>query len=118
MHEFSLATALIEKIVAISQENGDMSVQDVYVSIGSMSNIVIESFEFSFNILKGQYPVTKETRLHIETTLPSYTCSSCGHTIEGQKLPPASCERCDNTSFFPKGGDDLILLRLELGEKN
>ncbi len=118
MHEFSLATSLIEKIIAISRENGGMYVQDVYVSIGAMSSVVVESFEFSFNILKETSPETRDARLHIDITMPSYSCSSCGYTIEGQKLPPRSCNRCNNTSFFPTGGDDIILMRLELGKAN
>lgn len=67
MHELSLAQGLMGELERLAQMHGAKRVLDVYVGIGSMSGIVVDSFVFGFNAIKTDLELTKDAVLHIDT---------------------------------------------------
>ena len=114
MHEFSLAEGLARELLRIAREHKASAVREVHVSIGALSGIVRESFSFGFEIIKEHEPMLKESQLHIEVDYPTYRCGQCGYLIERSSVVPAQCPMCNGVEFYPSGGDDLKIMRVEL----
>ncbi len=114
MHELTLAQGLARELKEIAIRHRASSIRDVFVTIGALSGIVQESFEFGFEIIKEQDPLLKEANLHVEVDYPSYRCKGCGFIIEKSSVVPSQCPKCNGLQFFPIGGDDLRLMRVEL----
>ena len=114
MHEFSLALGLTEELKSIARKEGEARVKDVHISIGALSGIVRESFEWGFEVIKESESFLKDAKLLIETEHPAYKCIKCGYTVEEENIPSLLCPVCKGTEFLPLGGDDLRLMRVEL----
>ncbi len=67
VHELSLAQGLIGELGRLAQLHGAKRVFDVYVGIGTMSGIVVDSFVFGFDAIKGNQELTQDAVLHIDT---------------------------------------------------
>ncbi|MDX9835524.1 MAG: hydrogenase maturation nickel metallochaperone HypA [Desulfobulbus sp.] len=127
MHEFSLATSLIDQILDLAKEHQASRVLCVRVTIGPFYGIVRESFEFGFNVLKESRPLTAGALLELETPDPTYVCLDCarvsmipfalpGETPDLLLLGPfpKKCPWCGGRHLSPKGGTELILNQVEM----
>jgi len=114
MHEFTLAEGMAQELIRIAKEHKASAVREVYVSIGALSGIVRESFVFGFEIIKEHEPLLQHAELHVEVDYPNYRCIDCGFTIEKSGVVPSACPKCNGVEFFPSGGDDLRIMRVEL----
>ena len=83
------------------------------MEIGPLSGVVINSFQFGFDILAKDDPLTSEARLIIESPSVIYRCFGCGMEIKNNKRPDC-CPACSETLLTPEGSDDLVLLRVEM----
>ena len=114
MHEMSLAQNLISQLQALAVEHNMAKVLHIKVEIGLFSGVVVDSFEFGFSILAAEYELTKDTVLEIVQPLASFICLACGALHKGQARKPSFCPTCQANSLSPKGGNDLILLQVEM----
>ena len=83
------------------------------MEIGPLSGVVIDSFQFGFYILAKDDALTRDARLIIERPPATYRCFGCGIEIEAEQRPDV-CSHCSETLFSSEGGDDLVLLRVEM----
>ena len=114
MHEFMLAEGMAQELIRIAKEHKASAIREVYVSIGALSGIVRESFVFGFEIIREHEPLLQRAKLHVEVDYPNYRCIACGYTIEKSGVVPSACPRCNGVEFYPSGGDDLRIMRVEL----
>ena len=117
MHELSLAQGLLGQVVNIAEEKRASKVNKVKVSIGAFSGVVVDSFIFGFEALKREHPLTKEAELEIESPAPVLYCAECNKEISAPASWPrqaAKCPQCQNARLFPCGGDELLLLQIEM----
>lgn len=127
MHELSLAQSLLDQLLSLAREHQAERVTRVAITIGPFSGIVRDSFEFGFNILKGNLPQTKEALLSVETPDPVYVCLDCNKVSvipfaqpgESDELLltgpyPKKCPWCCHNRLSPKGGTELILNQVEM----
>lgn len=114
MHEMSLVAGLFEQLKELAAENKATKVVRVTMEIGPLCGVVVDSFEFGFEILSAQEPLFKDTELVIEIPEVTYTCTTCKHkeVIAGPR--PDECAKCGEFFLTPKGGDDLILKQVEM----
>lgn len=113
MHEMSLVQGLLGQLHALAAEHRKEKVITVCMEIGPLSGVVIDSFQFGFDILAKEDALTREAELIIEKPLPIYRCFGCGMEIQ-QEQRPDYCPDCLETLLSPEGSDDLILLRVEM----
>ena len=113
MHEISLVQGLLAELNQLAQKHNKEKVVSVCMEIGPLSGVVIDSFQFGFDILAKEDPLTREARLIIESSPASYRCFGCGMIIKEEQRPDA-CPACSETLLTPEGGDDLVLLRVEM----
>lgn len=115
MHELSLAQALIDEVLRLSAEHGAKKVLRVDVMIGAFSGVVQDSFRFCFETLASACETTVDTALMIETPPVSYLCIGCGHAFKADKdMRVVICPSCHGGELFPQGGDELLLVRIEM----
>lgn len=113
MHEISLVQGLFSQLHELAAENGASRIISVTMEIGSMSGVVVDSFQFGFDILSADDDLVRDARLIINVPDVDYTCSDCGH-IETRTTKPDQCPQCGDFLLIPKGGDDLLLRQVEL----
>ena len=114
MHEFSLAQAVIDEVVRLAGEHGAGRVLVVKVVIGALSGVVKDSFAFGFEAIATACEVTKGASLVIETPPVSYRCIGCGHEFMTYGSRPDRCPSCGVADVFPQGGDELLLMQVEM----
>ena len=113
MHEMSLVQGLLRQLQSLSAEHKKSKVIRVSMEIGPFSGVVIDSFQFGFDILAKDDALTRDAKLTILSPAASYRCCSCGKQIEEEQRPD-SCPSCSETLFSPVGSDDIILLQVEM----
>jgi Zn finger protein HypA/HybF involved in hydrogenase expression len=84
------------------------------MSIGPLSGVVIDSFQFGFDILSKEAELVRDATLEIVIPAVTYRCSSCGYSVEITGRRPEQCAACQDSLLIPEGGDDLILQQVEM----
>lgn len=114
MHEISLVQNLFEQLKILAKENRATKVSNVTMEIGPMSGVVIDSFRFGFDILAKEDTLFHEAELVVKVPPVNYTCTDCGHIETTDKMKPDGCPKCNELLLVPDGGDDLLLLQVEM----
>ncbi len=113
MHEMSLVQGLLAQLNELAKEHNKEKVINVCMEIGPLSGVVIDSFQFGFDILAKEDPLTRDAELIIENPLATYRCFGCGEVLVAEQRPER-CLHCSETLFSSEGGDGLVLLRVEM----
>lgn len=113
MHEMSLVQNLLDQLHSLATEHKKEKVLNVYMEIGPLSGVVVDSFQFGFEILSREDALTREAKLIIERPQALFRCLGCGIQIK-QEQKPECCPECSETLLASEGSDDLILLRVEM----
>ncbi|MEN8200828.1 MAG: hydrogenase maturation nickel metallochaperone HypA [Thermodesulfobacteriota bacterium] len=113
MHEMSLVQGLLGQLQTLASEHNKTKIIKVTMEIGPFSGVVIDSFQFGFDILAREDSLTRDAELIIKCPPASYRCCGCTMVVEGKERPEA-CPRCSETLFAPDGSNDLILASVEM----
>jgi len=113
MHEMSLVQGLLGQLQTLATQHNKNKVISVSMEIGPFAGVVIDSFQFGFDILAKEDPLTTDAELKIISPPASYRCCGCSKQIKTEQRPD-SCPHCSETLFSPEGSDDLILLQVEM----
>lgn len=114
MHEMSLVQGLFEQLKVLAKENNATKVVKVTMEVGPLCGVVIDSFQFGFDILSAQEPMFKEAKLVIDVPEVTYTCTACSHQQITAGERPDTCSNCGEYFLTAKGGDDLLLKQVEM----
>ena len=129
MHELSLMQGLISQVEAVAEEQHARKVLRIVVTIGPFSGVVVDSFQFAFDALRGESRLLQQAELLIDVPSPVFTCSSCGRQTRGTediKLPAGGllqlnpfaqdmkCPHCATGTLYPSGGDEIMLMHMEM----
>lgn len=114
MHEISLVQGLIQQLHSIARENRTTKVLKITMAVGPLSGIVIESFQFGFDILSKQDELVRRAELVIVIPEVTYRCSSCGNEQITNGDRPEECPVCNERLLVAEGGQDLILQQVEM----
>ena len=113
MHEISLVQGLFSQLQELATENGASRIKSVTMEIGPLSGVVVDSFQFGFDILSADDALVRGARLIIKVPEVNYRCAGCGHR-ETATTKPDQCPQCGDFLLIPDGGDDLLLRQVEL----
>lgn len=114
MHEISLVEGLFEQLKELAAENKAAKIISVTMEIGPHCGVVVDSFQFGFDILSADNELVRGAKLIIQVPPVGYSCSNCSHVeiIVGPK--PEECPACGDLLLIPDGGNDLILRQIEM----
>ncbi|TFG35434.1 MAG: hydrogenase maturation nickel metallochaperone HypA [Desulfobacterales bacterium] len=114
MHEITLVQGLLKQLAELARQHDSKAISKVRVEIGPLSGIVIDSFQFGFDVLAAEEELTSKALLEIVAPPIQYKCRSCGHVCLNQTRMPDACPECSHKLLMPEGGDGLILLQVEM----
>jgi hydrogenase nickel insertion protein HypA len=113
MHEMSLVQALLTQLSDLAAEHHKTRVLTVTLEIGPLSGVVIDSFQFGFDVLSTENDLTRGAKLIVINPPATYQCVGCGHR-QTAAVRPQSCPQCAETLLIPEGGDSITLNQVEM----
>ena len=114
MHEISLVQNLVQQLKELAAANKASKIITVTMEIGPLCGVVVDSFRFGFDIISAEEDFLRGATLVVEISEVEYTCSGCGQVTKSAGARPDHCPNCQESTLFARGGDDLILQRVEL----
>lgn len=114
MHEMSLVQNLFAQLRDLATENKATKIISVTMEIGPLCGVVLDSFQFGFDILAAEDPMFRGAKLKTKIPPVSYRCTNCNFAEESTTVKPEECQKCGDLFLIPSGGDDLILQQVEM----
>ena len=121
MHEFSIATTLVNTVIDFAQKDGTQrKVLEVHLRVGKLRGISIEQLTFSYGILtKGT--LLNGSRLIVKETPAKAHCQKCNFKDTFQfadesyhfGIPALSCPRCGGPLEL-EGGDEIVIAKIRM----
>jgi hydrogenase nickel incorporation protein HypA/HybF len=108
MHEGAIATALIQNILEVREQEKFATVKTATVLIGRMHHIVPEVLRNHFKLLKKEYPPLAKAKLIIEIAPVAITCHVCDKVTILEQAAFA-CPACASTDIEISGGREMHL---------
>jgi len=113
MHEISLVQGLFAQLRELAVENNATRITSVTMEIGPLCGVVVDSFQFGFDILSADDDLIRGAELIVKVPQVSYGCTGCGH-VETATVKPDQCSQCGELLLIPDGGNDLLLLQVAM----
>ena len=114
MHETSIAMGLLQSLSELAEKENAKKITKVRVKIGKLSGIVVESFQFAFNVLKGEFEKIKNAELIIEETSVRYRCNDCKMEFEIDSVYFPECPQCNSLNLSLISGEELEVIDVEI----
>ena len=112
MHELSLVQNLIEEILSLSKKEKAKSILSVTVSLGAVSGIAKDAFEFAFQE-GADGTLLKNTKLIIEEVPLTVHCADCGKESHPEEFD-IDCKLCKSSNVKVTAGKDFQLKDMEI----
>ncbi|MCE9573119.1 MAG: hydrogenase maturation nickel metallochaperone HypA [Deltaproteobacteria bacterium] len=110
MHEYSIVSALVDKVEAQARAHPGAIVRVVHVAIGELAGVEIELLVTAFDTFKPK-TVCAAAAIAVESRPARWRCPKCKTVIaRGEKL---RCEPCASPARL-ESGDEIMLQRIEL----
>ena len=116
MHEFSMATQIVENVLEEVKKHDAKKVEEVHLIIGKMTFLGVDQIRFSYDVLVKD-TILKDSKLIIEEQDGVIECSSCGFKgavpIEDDPayhvpVPTLKCPKCAQTAKIVQGKECTI----------
>ena len=92
MHEVSIAANIIQIAEEEVKKAKARKVDELYLEIGELSGVVIESLSFALDVAKANTSL-KDAAIHIEQIAPLARCLNCGHEFNAEDFY-VCCPKC------------------------
>ena len=116
MHELSMATQIVETVLAEAKKHGAKKVIEVKLVIGKMTFLGTEQIGFSYKILT-ENTILKDSKLTIEEKEGAIECPNCGYkgTVPIKDdpayhipVPTLQCPECGRAAKIVEGKECTI----------
>lgn len=114
MHETSIAMGLLQSLSDLAERENAKKITKVRIKIGKLSGIVVDSFQFAFDSLKGEFKKIKDAELIIEETPVRYRCNDCGNEFEIDSVYFPECPECNSLNLSLISGEELEVIDVEI----
>jgi hydrogenase nickel incorporation protein HypA/HybF len=120
MHEFSVATSLVETVLEIAKKQSSSKVLEVQLKVGKLRLLSLDQLRFSYEIIaKGT--ILEGSTLRIEEIPGNAKCPNCEYSEQLETsdltfhfgLPRMNCPKCE-TPLVVEGGDECLITKLRL----
>ncbi len=121
MHEFTIASSIVETLIELANKQGSSKVLEVHLRIGKLRALSTEQVSFSYNILaKGT--ALEGSQLAVEETTGHVRCPDCsyqneidphGDTYFHFGIPTLICPQCGGALNI-EGGDDCMITSVRM----
>lgn len=116
MHEFSIASGLVERLLEFAEKNPDKKLVEVRVAIGEFTQIEEEQLRFCYESIITELPIAGSS-LTIESVPGEVTCRHCSYSgppkywegaLHGGPVATLECPDCARTAAITAGAECAI----------
>lgn len=112
MHEAGIVAAILERALALAEENGGLPIESIRIEAGALQQVVPEALDFAFNAaIAGT--LAEGARLEWSVTPARVRCPACACEYEPDDVFWA-CPACQTPGGEAVAGDEIILSSVEL----
>lgn len=121
MHEFSLATQVVESVMEFADAHPDAEVLNVRLQIGELTCVEPDQLKFCYHSITRETPLAS-SKLEVESINAVIRCPHCsylgapshwGGPLVGVMVPLLRCPRCQSIAEAIKGHEcELRSVRL------
>lgn len=115
MHELSIAMSLVEAALEEAARHRIERIDAVYLQLGTLSGVVREALEHSYEIAVLDTPLAG-SRLVIEEVVAEIECDTCGGPRLTESLQLFACAVCGTPGKRLLRGKELQIVGFEVGE--
>jgi len=112
VHEFSIAQSICEHAIREAEAHSANRVLSLRCRVGIMRQLVPELMETAFT-LTSEGTILQGARLELEMEGVRVRCEDCGHDAVTDEIPFA-CPACHSGFIRCEGGQDILLVSLDL----
>ena len=112
MHELAICQEVLNQVSTIAKEQGASRVDEIILSVGPLSGVEPPLLDRAFEIARCG-TVAEKASLHMKTSRATIRCRSCGNENEVE-VNRLLCSACGDWQVDVTGGDEMMLLRVEL----
>ena len=113
MHELGLVSGILDVCTKTAREAGASRVVSVLLRIGDMAEVNPESFDFAWDVLREDDPLTAETTVVVEYVSPRSVCSACGKEFEHDRFH-LRCPACGSRETRLVAGREMDIVSMEI----
>ena len=115
MHEATIAQSILDIAVEkLNQEPEAVCVSSISVKLGEFRNVELDSLQFAFDNLKGQFPGCQNCQLKADIVLSLALCRDCGHTYHPHFEQSFRCDKCQGGMGKLLNGEELDIVAITL----
>lgn len=122
MHEFSMATQIIDKALEIAKEKKAKKVKSIEISVGELILLGEDQLEFWLKEILNKKKITKDAKIKINPVKALVKCNKCGYTgnlkpdskHDHHSHPVFSCPNCGDSALDIKEGRDCVIKRVQV----
>jgi len=116
MHEFSIASGLVEKLLDFAEQNPDKKIVEVRVAIGEFTQVEEEQLRFCYESIITEMPIAG-SRLTIEAVPGKVFCPHCSYNgppkywdgaLHGLPVATLQCPDCGKAAEAVAGNECSI----------
>jgi len=112
MHELSLCESILQVLEQSAQSQGYSRVKTVWLEIGQLSGVELESMRFGFSaVTRGS--LAEGAKLEIEELPGQAWCMKCAKTVR-VKQRFDECPDCGSYQLQMTGGEEMRIKELEV----
>jgi hydrogenase nickel incorporation protein HypA/HybF len=115
MHEFSLASEVIDLARHEADKNNALSVSEITIEVGNMTGIEADVFESALGIL-SEGSILEKAQLNIVRIKGKGVCISCEQEFEMNKRMD-TCPKCHSFPSEIRGGNEFRVVSLLIEEE-
>jgi hydrogenase nickel incorporation protein HypA/HybF len=115
MHELSVAQALLRQAKGIARQHNATRINHLHVRIGALSGVEAELLQQAFPAA-SRGTLADGAVLHLEHSPVRIHCPSCARDAEVE-INLLHCPHCGHWQTKLIGGDELLLVSVDLAQK-
>jgi hydrogenase nickel incorporation protein HypA/HybF len=125
MHELSIASGMVEKLLQFADENPDKKIVEVRLAVGELSHIENEQLRFCYEAITVETPIEGST-LQIEKIEAMVECPHCSYrgrpkywdgALSGIPVATLECPQCGKATE-PIEGKECAIKSIRFMETN
>lgn len=116
MHELGLVSGVLDVVTRTAREAGASRVVSILLRIGDMAEVNPESFDFAWDVLREDDPLTAEATVEVEYVHPRSVCSACGETFEHDRFH-LRCPACGSRETHLVAGREMDIVSMEIEDE-
>lgn len=117
MHELGIVDGVLSTVRATVLHEGATRALGVTLRIGDMTEVVRESLDFAWDVLREEDPLTADCVLTVEEVHPTSVCRACGASFD-HDTRHLRCPACGSGDTRLLHGRELDIVSVEIEDSD